>query len=71
MGAATALKFGEAQIIVADSSFRSFRTLCREVLSEHSPNCLVRCLVGCFFPCLFCKLRSDIRKEGKYDICDL
>jgi pimeloyl-ACP methyl ester carboxylesterase len=33
MGAATALKFGSAQIIVADSSFRSFRSLCREVLS--------------------------------------
>jgi hypothetical protein len=31
MGAATALKYGKAPIIVADSSFKSFKSLCRQI----------------------------------------
>ena len=31
MGAATALRYGKAKIIVADSSFQSFRSLCKQV----------------------------------------
>jgi hypothetical protein len=37
MGAATALKYGNAPIIVADSSFASFRKLCNQVAKKKSP----------------------------------
>jgi pimeloyl-ACP methyl ester carboxylesterase len=31
MGAATALKYGKVPIIVADSSFKSFKSLCKQI----------------------------------------
>lgn len=68
MGAATALKFGKAPIIVADSSFKSFKSLCRQIAKENSPKFIPNCLISCLFPCVFCKLRSDIEEQGHYDI---
>ena len=68
MGAATALKFGKAPIIVADSSFKSFKSLCKSLAIDHSPKYIPNCLISCFFPCLFCKLRSDVKQVGDYDV---
>lgn len=68
MGAATALKFGKAPIIVADSSFRCFKSLCKHIAKENSPKYVPGCLVSCLFPLVFCKLRSDIQERGRYDI---
>jgi hypothetical protein len=31
MGAATALKYGKAPVIIADSSFKSFKSLCKQI----------------------------------------
>lgn len=31
MGAATALLYGKAEFIVADSSYKSFKSLCKQV----------------------------------------
>lgn len=31
MGAATSLLYGDAEFIVADSSFKSFKSLCKQV----------------------------------------
>lgn len=67
MGAASALLFGKADIIVADSPFRSMKKLCKE-LSTSKVNPLPNLLVNCLFPCVFMKLRSDIKQKGKYDI---
>ncbi len=71
MGAATALKFGKAKVIVADSAFKSFKDLCRQVAKKQAPSWLPSCLVSCLFPCFFMKLRSDVEKKGDYDIGDL
>jgi hypothetical protein len=60
MGAATALKYGKAPIIVADSAFTSFRSLCMQVAKRNAPNCLPNCVIDCLFPCVFYKLRRDI-----------
>jgi hypothetical protein len=68
MGAATALKYGKAPIIVADSSFHSFRSLCKEKVLQNSPEYLPNCFVDCLFPCVFYKLRCDIEEKGGYDI---
>lgn len=68
MGAATALKFGNAPIIIADSSFKSFKSLCKQIAKEHSPKFVPGCMVSCLFPCVFYKLRSDIQEKGDYDI---
>ncbi len=68
MGAATALKYGKAPIIIADSSFQSFRSLCKQVAKRHAPNYLPSCLIGCIFPCVFYKLRKDVKTAGDYDI---
>lgn len=68
MGAATALKFGKAPVIVADSSFSCFKSLCKQMAIRHSPKYLPGCLLSCLFPCLFCKLRHDVKQIGEYDI---
>lgn len=68
MGAATALRFGKAPIIVADSSFHSFKSLCEQTLTKNAPKYLPNCLLSCIFPCLFYKLRKDVKKEAEYDI---
>lgn len=60
MGAATALKYGKAPIIVADSSFKSFKSVCKQVAKKHSPCLIPNCLVSCLFPCVFYKIRSDV-----------
>ena len=60
MGAATALKFGKACVIVADSAFKSFRSLCKQVAKRNSPCWIPNCLISCLFPCVFCKIHSDI-----------
>lgn len=71
MGAATALKFGQAQIIVADSAFESFKSLCKQIAIRHAPEYLPSCLISCIFPCVFFKLRQDVKKEANYDIQSL
>lgn len=71
MGAATALKYGSAPIIVADSSFTSFKSLCKSVAKDNAPKMLPNCFISCLFPCVFCKLRSDIQEKGEYDVEDL
>ncbi len=68
MGAATALKYGRAPIIIADSSFRCFKSLCKHIAKENSPKYVPGCLVSCLFPCVFYKLRVDIQEKGRYDI---
>jgi len=68
MGAATALRYGKAKIIIADSSFQSFRSLCKQVAEKHSPKYVPNCLISCFFPCVFFKLRNDVKELGDYDI---
>jgi hypothetical protein len=60
MGAATALKYGKASIIVADSAFKSFKGICRQVAKKNSPCIIPNCLISCLFPCVFNKMRSDI-----------
>lgn len=60
MGAASALKYGKVDIIVADSSFRSMKKLCKEFAKNNKPKIMPECLVGCLFPCVFRKLKSDI-----------
>lgn len=68
MGAATALLYGKADFIVADSSFKSFKSLCKQVAKEHSPKVVPNCMITCFFPCVFRKLRKDIDKKANYDV---
>ena len=68
MGAATALKYGKAPIIVADSSFTDFKSLCKEVAIRQTPSYIPRCLISCLFPCFFEKLRRDVKQTGNYDI---
>lgn len=60
MGAATALLYGKAKMIVADSSFKSFKSLCKQVAKEHSPVVVPNCMITCVFPCVFTKLKKDI-----------
>jgi len=68
MGAATALKFGKAPIIVADSAFKSFKSLCKQVAKRNKPLYVPNCLIECLFPCVFCKLRGEIQEKAFYDI---
>lgn len=68
MGAATALRYGKAKIIVADSSFQSFRSLCKQVAEKNSPKYIPNCVISCIFPCVFFKLRNDVMKMGDYDV---
>lgn len=60
MGAASALLYGKASIIVADSSFKSLRSLCKQVAKDNAPNYIPTCIVQCFFPCVFFKLKRDV-----------
>jgi hypothetical protein len=71
MGAATALKFGRAPIIVADSSFSSFRDLCKDLAKQHLPFLIPDLLINCLFPCVYCRLRSDIMEREHFNIDDL
>lgn len=71
MGAATALKFGKSPIIVADSSFHSFRSLCKQKAQQNAPKMLPNCFVSCVFPCIYQKLRLDVKERAKYDIQEL
>lgn len=71
MGAATALLYGKASMIIADSSFKSFKSLCKQVAKEHSPAVIPNCMITCFFPCVFTKLKKDVDRRAKYDVDDL
>ena len=71
MGAATALLYGKAKMIIADSSYKSFKSLCKQVAKEHSPTVVPNCMITCFFPCVFSKLKKDVDKRAKYDVEDL
>lgn len=71
MGAATALLYGKAEFIVADSSYKSFKSLCKQVAKQYSPAVVPNFMVACFFPCVFGKLRKDVDKKAKYDVEDL
>jgi hypothetical protein len=68
MGAATALRFGKAHIIVADSAFKSFRSLCKQFAKKNTPCYIPNCLISCLFPCVFCKIRADVQEKGNYDV---
>jgi predicted MPP superfamily phosphohydrolase len=70
MGAATALLYGKAEFIVADSSFKSFKSLCKQVAKSHSPG-IPNFMVNCIFPCVFSKLRWDVDKKAQYDVDEL
>lgn len=71
MGAATALLNGQAEFIVADSSFKSFESLCKQVAKEHSPTVIPNCMVTCIFPCVFTKIRRDVDKKAQYNVKNL
>lgn len=71
MGAATSLLYGKAEMIIADSSYKSFKSLCKQVAKEHSPVVVPNCMITCFFPCVFSKLKKDVDKRAKYDVEDL
>jgi hypothetical protein len=71
MGAATALKFGQAPIIVADSSFSSFKDLCKEIAKQKAPILVPNILINCLFPCVFSKLRNDILELAHFDVEEL
>lgn len=71
MGAATALLYGQTQFIVADSSYKSFKSLCKQVAKEHSPSVVPNFMINCFFPCVFSKLKKDVGKKAEYDVEDL
>ena len=68
MGASSALKYGKADIIVADSPFRNMKKLCKEVVQNSKSNPLPNCIVGCLFPCVFLKLRADVKARAQYDL---
>jgi len=71
MGAASALKYGKAEVIVADSSFKCLKSLCKQVAKNHSPGYVPDCLITCLFPCVFFKLKRDIREKANYDVNEL
>ena len=68
MGAATALLYGKAKAIVADSAFKSFESLCKQVAKRSLPCFVPECLVSCLFPCVFCKIKSDVEEKANYNI---
>jgi hypothetical protein len=37
MGATTALRYGKANVIVADSAFKSFKSLCKQFAKANAP----------------------------------
>lgn len=59
MGAASALRYGKADIIVADSSFKSLRCLCKQIAKNQTP--IPNFLISCCFPCVFIKLKKDVK----------
>jgi hypothetical protein len=61
MGAASALRYGKAEIIIADSSFKCFKSLCKQVAKSSSPFYVPNCLINCFFPCVFYKLKNEVK----------
>ena len=71
MGGATAIKYGKAPVIVADSAFSSFRSLCKQIAHKNAPEYLPGCFISCFFPCVFCKLKSDVEERAGYDLDEL
>ena len=68
MGAATALLYGKVDIIVADSTFRCFKSLCKQVAKKYTPKVIPGCFVNCVFPCVFEKLKKDVHKRAEYDV---
>jgi hypothetical protein len=68
MGAATALRYGKTSVIVADSAFKSFKSLCKQVAKRNAPCFMPNCLISCLFPCVYCKIRSDVEEKGEYDV---
>lgn len=71
MGAATSLLYGQAEFIVADSSYKCFKSLCKQVAKEHSPAVVPNFMINCFFPCVFTKLKNDVDKRANYNVEDL
>lgn len=71
MGAATSLLYGESDFIVADSSFKTFKSLCKQVVKQHTPVVVPNLLINCIFPCVFGKLRDDVDKKANYDVKNL
>jgi len=71
MGASTALLHGKCPIIVADSSFRSLKTLCKQIAKKGAPTWVPNCLIECLFPCFFYKLRKDVEEKADYDMNDV
>ena len=57
MGAVTALRYGKANVIVADSAFKSFKSLCKQFAKANTPCFVPNCLISCIFPCVFYKIR--------------
>lgn len=68
MGAATSLLYGKAEAIVADSAFRDFKSLCKQVSKQYSPKYIPSCLVECLFLCIFPKLKKDVKTKAHYNI---
>jgi 3-isopropylmalate dehydratase small subunit len=68
MGAASALKYGKAEVIVADSSFKCLKSLCKQVAKNHSPIFVPNCMINCLFPCVFFKLKKDVMKKANYNV---
>ena len=58
-------------MIVADSAFSSFKTLCKDVMKQYSPKLIPNCLISCLFPCFFTKLKTDVKRKANYDVEDL
>ena len=55
-------------MIIADSSYKSFKSLCKQVAKEHSPQVVPNCMITCFFPCVFTKLKKDVNNRANYDV---
>ena len=56
---------------MADSTFKCFKSLCKQVAKQYSPRIIPNCMVNCVFPCLFEKLKSDIHNKAEYDVDEL
>lgn len=71
MGAVSALRYGRASIIIADSPFVSLEQICKETAHAKKPNYVPGCMVACCFPLMFRKLRTDVKKRADFDMKEL
>lgn len=71
MGAASALRYGGTNIIVADSPFVTLEKVCKETAQGNKPSYVPSCLVSCLFPLVFKKLRGDVKKKADFDMREL